>query len=249
MSSSAPSSGQAPAGDYFVNTRWTMVLAAGHKSSAQSDEALAELCRTYWYPLYAFVRRQGYSREDAEDLVQAFFARFLEKNYLEGLASEHGKFRAFLLACMKHFLANEWNRAHRQKRGGTIQVLSLDWQTADDRYHLEPPEVRSPDRLYDREWALTLLEQVLARLRDEYSAAGKGELFEHAKGFLMGRGQGSGHREAAAKLRMDEGAVRVAVHRMRSRYRHMLRQEIAQTLVDPAGTDVELRSLQEALKT
>ena len=150
MSSSLEEPAQ-PRGDYFVSTRWTLVLAAGHKSSPQSDHALAELCRIYWYPLYAFVRRQGHSREDAEDLVQAFFARFLEKNYLEGLSHERGKFRAFLLACVKHFLANEWDKASRQKRGGAAQHLSLDWQSAEEKYQLEPPDIASPDRLYDLE--------------------------------------------------------------------------------------------------
>jgi RNA polymerase sigma factor (sigma-70 family) len=248
MNSTEPRSSQDREGDYFVSTRWTVVLSAGRKSSAQSDEALGELCRTYWYPLYAFVRRQGHNREDAEDLVQAFFARFLEKNYLEGLSSERGKFRAFLLACVKHFLANEWDKAQRQKRGGTTQILSLDWQNADHRYRLEPPDLTSPDRLYDREWALALLEQVVVRLRKEYTAAGKGELFEHAKGFLMGWGEAATHRDAALKLNLDEGTVRVAVHRMRSRYRQTLREEITQTLSDPAGAEEELRSLQEALK-
>jgi len=248
MSSAASSLAQPAPGDYFASTRWTVVLSAGHKSSPQSDRALAELCRIYWYPLYAYVRKHGHSREDAEDLVQAFFARFLEKNYLEGLSSERGKFRAFLLACLKHFLANEWDKASRQKRGGTAQHLSLDWQSADERYQLEPQDLASPDRLYDREWAHALLERVLARLKQEYAAAGKAELFEHAKSSLMVRGEATPHVHAATELKMDAGALRVAVHRLRQRYRHTLEEEIAQTLSDPSSVKDELRSLQEALR-
>jgi RNA polymerase sigma factor (sigma-70 family) len=236
-------------GDYFANTRWTVVLSAGHKSSPRSDQALAELCRTYWYPLYAYVRRQGHSREDAEDLVQSFFARFLEKNYLDGVSSERGKFRAFLLACLKHFLANEWDKATRQKRGGTALRISLDWQNANQRYQLEPQDVASPDRLYDREWAQALLERVLARLKQEYTAAGKGDLFDHAKNSLMGTGEGAPHVEAAVELGLDAGALRVSVHRLRKRYRDTLKEEIAQTLSDPAAVQEELRSLKEALRS
>src|SRR5436190_22803005 len=152
--SQAPGSQAAPAGDYFVTTRWTVVLQAGRKSSPYSERALSELCQAYWYPLYAYVRRRGHSKEDAEDLTQAFFARFLEKNYLEGLSAERGKFRAFLLASLKHFLANEWDKAQCQKRGGGATHLSLDWQDADKRFHLDPPDPASPDKAFDREWAL-----------------------------------------------------------------------------------------------
>ena len=153
-------------------------------SSPQSDRALEELCRTYWYPLYAYVRRRGHAKEDAEDLTQAFFARFLEKNYLGGLAAERGKFRAFLLASLKHFLANEWDKAQRQKRGGGAPHLSLDWQDADGRFHLDPPDPATPEQIFDREWALALLERVVQRLRDECAVDGRATLFEQAKGFL-----------------------------------------------------------------
>jgi RNA polymerase sigma-70 factor (ECF subfamily) len=235
--------------DVFATTRWTVVLAAGRKSSPDSDRALAELCHTYWYPLYAYVRRQGHTREDAEDLVQAFFARFLEKNYLEGLDAERGKFRAFLLASLKHFLANEWDKANRQKRGGGAQHLSLDWHTADERFHLDPPDPSSPDLAFDREWALALLERVITRLLDECAAAGKAQLFEQARGYLMVGESAIPYPRAAEELQMDEGAVRVAVHRFRKRYRELLRDEIAQTLSDPAQVAEELRSLQAALAT
>lgn len=237
----------APAGDYFVTTRWTVVLHAGRKSSPQSDRALGELCQTYWYPLYAYVRRHGKTKEDAEDLVQAFFEKFLAKNYLEGLSAERGKFRAFLLASLKHFLANEWDKSQRQKRGGGVTHLSLDWQGADERFHLDPPDPRSPDRTFDREWALALLERVVVRLRDECAADGKAGLFEQAKGCLMVGESAIPYAEAAKTLGMDEGAVRVAVHRLRKRYRELLRDEIAQTLDDPAQVAEELRALQAAL--
>ncbi len=247
MTSNSSERENIPRGDYFVTTRWTVVIAAGRKSSPQSDRALGELCQIYWYPLYAYVRRQGHSREDAEDLVQAFFARFLEKNYLEKLSSERGKFRAFLLASLKHFLANEWDKSQRQKRGGGAQHLSLDWQSADERYHLDPPDPSSPDRTYDREWALALLDLVINRLRDECAADGKARLFEQAKGYLMVGQSAIPYPDAARALEMDEGAVRVAVHRLRKRYRELLRGEIAQTLTDPTQVEHELRSLQAAV--
>lgn len=244
--STSPDSTAARA-DVFVTTRWTLVLTAGHKSSPQSDRALAELCQTYWFPLYAYVRRQGKTKEDAEDLVQEFFARFLEKNYLDGLRAERGKFRAFLLASLKHFLANEWDKASRQKRGGGVLHLSLDWQSADERYQLEPRDSTSPDRLFDREWALALLERVIRRLGDECRRDGKDQLFEQARQFLMVGEQAIPYADAARALGTDEGAVRVAVHRLRKRYRELLREEIAQTLNDPAQVQEELRSLRAAL--
>jgi RNA polymerase sigma-70 factor (ECF subfamily) len=205
------------------------------------------LCQTYWYPLYAYVRRQGRTREDAEDLVQAFFTRFLGKNYLEGLSAERGKFRAFLLASLKHFLANEWDKANRRKRGGGVQHLSLDWQSADGRFHLEPRDSTSPDRLFDREWALALLERVISRLSSECLREGKQALFEQAKSFLMVGERSIAYAEAARVLGTDEGALRVAVHRLRKRYRELLREEIAQTLNDQMQVQEELRSLQAAL--
>jgi RNA polymerase sigma-70 factor (ECF subfamily) len=250
MSSPDPASSTSerdPRADVFVTTRWTVVLSAGRKSSPQSDRALGELCQTYWYPLYAYVRRQGHTKEDAEDLVQAFFARFLEKNYLEGLSAERGKFRAFLLASLKHFLANEWDKSQRQKRGGGVTHLSLDWQSADERFHFDPPDPSSPDKIFDREWALALLERVVTRLRDECGAEGKAALFEQARGYLMVGEKAIPYAEAAQALGLDEGAVRVAVHRLRKRYRELLRDEIAQTLDDRTQVTEELCSLQAAL--
>jgi RNA polymerase sigma-70 factor (ECF subfamily) len=230
-------------GDVFATTRWTVVLAAGNRSAPQADVALEELCRTYWYPLYAYIRRHGRSREDAEDLTQAFFARLLEKNYLEGISSDKGKFRSFLLVAVKHFLANEWDHAHRQKRGGGVNPLSLDWQDADTRYQINPADNLSPDKLYDRAWAVTMLERVITRLRDENNADGKAKIYDQLKTFLMIGKSEIPYAQAAAALELSEGAVRVAIHRLRRRYRELLREEIAQTLSDPAQAEEEMQAL------
>jgi RNA polymerase sigma factor (sigma-70 family) len=238
------SSGQSSApGDIFATTHWTVVLAAGKRSSPEASRALEELCKTYWFPLYAYVRRRGHAKADAEDLVQAFFARLLAKNFLAGLDSEKGKFRAFLLAALKHFLANEWDKAQAQKRGGGAAHLSLDWQTADTKFQVAAQNEPSPDKAFDREWALALLARVIERLQKECAAEGKGKLFEQLKTFLMaGKGE-SAQAEVARTLGMEEGAVRVAVHRLRKRYRELLRAEIANTLSDAAMVDEEMRAL------
>lgn len=232
-----------PPRGYFATTRWTVVLAAGDRSSPQADTALEELCRTYWYPLYAYVRRHGHSREDAEDLTQSFFARFLQKNYLERLRAGEGRFRAFLLASLKHYLANEWDRSRRLKRGGGVPLLSLDWEEAETRYSIDPCDQLSPDKLFDRAWAVTLLERVIGRLREENADEEKASLFKELKAYLMvGRGE-IPYAQAATALSMTEGAVRVAVHRLRRRYRELLREEISQTLSDPAQAEEEMRAL------
>ena len=219
------------------------MLAAGKRHTPQSDTALEELCRIYWFPLYAYVRRRGYTKEDAEDLTQAFFARFLAKNYLEGLSAERGRFRAFLLASLKHFLINEWKKSQRQKRGGGEKLLSLDWQTADTKFQVAAANEPSPEKAFDREWALALLAHVIERLREECELEGKGKQFEQLKIFLTaGKGTLS-HADAARSLGMDETAVRVTVHRLRKRYRQLLRDEIAQTLSDPSQVAEEIRAL------
>jgi RNA polymerase sigma factor (sigma-70 family) len=233
-------------GDVFATTSWTVVVAAGGRGSPSADVALEELCRTYWYPLYAYVRHQGHSPEHAEDLTQEFFARFLAKNYLAGLDSNRGRFRAFLLASLKHFLANEWDRSQRQKRGGGATLLSLDYQGADTRYQIDPPDNLSPDKLYDRAWATTLLERVINRLREETKAEGRATQFEQLKSYLMVGTDNIPYAKAAAALEMSEGAVRVVVHRLRRRYRELLQQEIVQTLADPAQAEEEMRSLMAA---
>jgi RNA polymerase sigma factor (sigma-70 family) len=230
-------------GDVFATTHWTVVLAAGRRQTPQSALALEELCRTYWFPLYAYVRRRGHAKAEAEDLTQAFFARLLEKNFLANLHSEKGKFRAFLLAALKHFLANEWDKSQRQKRGGGRPPLSLDWQSADTKFQIAAANAPSPDKAFDREWALALLAKVIERLQRECAAEGKAKLFEQLKTFLMAGGGDPAQAEVAKALGLEEGAVRVAIHRLRKRYRALLRAEIAQTLSDPAMVDEEMRAL------
>jgi RNA polymerase sigma factor (sigma-70 family) len=230
-------------GDVFATTHWTVVLAAGRRSTPQSDRALEELCRAYWFPLYAYVRRRGHTKEDAEDLTQAFFAAFLKRNYLEKLSAERGRFRAFLLASLKHFLANEWDKSQRQKRGGGLTCVSLDWQTADTQFQIAATNEPSPDKAFDREWALALLGRVIERLQKECDADGRAKQFEQLKIFLTAGKGALSHANAARALGMDETAVRVAVHRLRKRYRQLLRDEITQTLSDPAQVDEEIRAL------
>jgi len=239
----AATSGTALRADVFATTRWTVVLAARGKPAPAADAAMAELCRTYWYPLYTYVRRRGYHREDAEDLTQGFFARLLERNYLDTVRSDKGRFRAFLLAALKHYLANEWDRAGRLKRGGGGVHISLDWQEADTRYGHELADPLTPDRAYDRAWAVTLLERVIARLQEENAREGKAVLFETLKPFLTVGRKAIPHAEAAAALGMAEATVRVVVHRLRHRYRELLREEICQTLTDPGQVDDEMRAL------
>jgi RNA polymerase sigma-70 factor (ECF subfamily) len=230
-------------GDVFATTHWTVVLAAGRRHTPQADGALEELCRTYWFPLYAYVRRRGHTKEDAEDLVQAFFARFLEKNYLAGLSAERGRFRAFLLASLKHFLINQWKKSQRLKRGGGEVNLSLDWETADTKFQVASTSEPSPDQAFDREWALALLAKVIERLQTECAADGKGKLFAQLKNFLTAGKSETAQTEVAQALGMEEGSVRVAIHRLRKRYRALLRDEIAQTLADDSQVDAEMRAL------
>jgi RNA polymerase sigma factor (sigma-70 family) len=221
----------------FAATRWTVVLTAGQGQS----RALEELCRTYWYPLYAYVRRRGYEAHEAEDLTQEFFARLLTKNYLADVEREKGKFRSFLLASLKHFLANEWDKARAQKRGGGQTFVSLDAET---RYRQEPADELSADKLLDRQWALALLDLVLTRLEAETDAT----QFAALKSFLTADKDTIPYAEVAGKLRTTEGAVKVAVHRLRKRYRALLREEIAHTVAGPAEVDEEIRHLFAAFR-
>ncbi|NUQ62226.1 MAG: sigma-70 family RNA polymerase sigma factor [Pirellulales bacterium] len=231
----------------FDATRWTLVLsAAGGTHTPSSAAAMAELCAIYWYPLYAFIRRRGHDAHEAEDLVQEFFARLLVKDFLAGVSPEKGRFRSFLLAAFKHFLANEYDRAGAQKRGGARTVIALDALGADSRWRLEPADTLTPEKLFERRWALAVLEQVLARLQAEMTAAGKGPLYEALKEFLGGEGRDT-YAEVGTKLGMSSGAVKVAVHRLRRRWRQVLREEIAQTVADPAEIDAEIRYLLSCL--
>ena len=243
MTTESPES-QAP-GDIFATTHWTVVLAAGQRHTPQSDHALEELCRTYWFPLYAYVRRRGHTKEDAEDLTQAFFARFLTKNYLAGLSAERGRFRAFLLAALKNFLANEWDKSQRIKRGGGAEILSLDDADAETRYQLEATPETSPEAVFDRGWAQALLAAVFAQLHRELTESGDLERYEVVKPFLLG-GEGS-YAEAATKLGITETGVRSVVHRFRKRFRELIRAEIANTVSGAEEIDAEVRYLFTAL--
>jgi RNA polymerase sigma-70 factor (ECF subfamily) len=236
-----PSSGEG--GAQFTTTHWSVVLVAGGRISPQADEALQFLCRAYWYALYAFVRRQGYSVTDAQDLTQEFFAQFLEKKYIERAAPERGRFRTFLLACVKNFLANEWDRAHTVKRGAAYEIISWDDRIAENRFLSEPATGVSPEDAFEKRWAGMLLEQVLLRLREEFVADGKIEAFEALKKFLWGADSSVSYAELSAQLGLSEGAARVAVHRFRHRYRELLRRGVADTVADPKDVDDELRHL------
>jgi RNA polymerase sigma factor (sigma-70 family) len=230
----------------FNETHWTMVLAAGQKDS-RAKAALEELCRIYWYPLYAFVRRQGHGRSDAEDLTQEFFARLLARDDLASVEREKGKFRSFLLASMKHFLANEWDRAQAQKRGGGKRILSIDLEDSEMKYAMEPTHVMTPDKLYDRRWAMTVLEQVLVKLKNEMRAEGKTDQFEQMKVFLAGSSGELRYAKVAENLGLSEAAVKTAVHRLRNRYRRLLIAEIADTVETQQDVEQELRHLLAAL--
>jgi RNA polymerase sigma-70 factor (ECF subfamily) len=227
----------------FATTHWSVVMTAGKGDSAQAADALGQLCRTYWYPLYAFVRRQGHGAQDAEDLTQEFFARFLAKEYFGRADPALGRFRSFLLACLKNFLLEQGRQARRLKRGGGQTVISLDSRSAEERYGSEPMDPMTPEQVYERRWALTLLETVLARLGEEQSTAGKGQVFTQLKEHLWGEAGETGYAEKAVHLGMTEGAVKVAVHRLRRRLRDLLREEVAHTVATGDDIDEELRHL------
>jgi RNA polymerase sigma-70 factor (ECF subfamily) len=212
-------------------------------TSAQAQAALEKLCQTYWYPIYLFIRRQGYSVHDAQDLTQEFFARLLEKNWIAHADRSRGRFRSFLLLVLKRFLAVQWRRANAQKRAGNLHCLPLLLDTAETRYTREPADTRTPEQAYEKQWALTILEMVLSRLRSEYEQYGRGRLFDALKPCLTGSRDSQPYAALAATLDMSEGAVKVAVHRLRERYRERLRTEIAGTVASPADVELELRHL------
>jgi len=226
----------------FVTTHWSVILSAGD-SSAEVNEALQQLCQAYWYPLYAYVRRQGRSVTDAQDLTQEFFARFLERKYLRLADRNRGRFRNFLLTSLKHFLINEWTKLAREKRGGGLRVFSLDEEQAEARFNHEPAVELPPDTLYDRGWANTLLDRALSSLRAEFEKAGKLSVFDQFKPQLLTGDLAASYADLARSLDMTEGAVRVAVHRLRQRFGELLRAEVAQTVSTPAEVNEELRYL------
>ena len=207
---------------------------------------MAELCRIYWYPLYAYIRRRGHDNHAAEDLTQEFFARLLAHDFLASVDRRKGKFRAFLLACVKHFLADQWDHVQAQKRGGGQRVISLDGLDAEARYRLEPADELTPEKLFEKQWALAVLERVLARLEGESAAGGKASLFAVLKETLSGSRPGD-YAEFAVRLGMSEGAVKVAVHRLRHRYRELVREEIADTVACPEEIEGEIRYLLSCL--
>ncbi|MBM3881769.1 MAG: sigma-70 family RNA polymerase sigma factor [Verrucomicrobia bacterium] len=227
----------------FATTHWSVVLAAGQSADAQASAALEQLCRTYWYPLYAYVRRRGFRHEDAQDLTQAFFAHLLRKDFLGGVGPEKGRFRSFLLACLKHFLVDEWEKARTAKRGGNCPALSLDMEKAEERYQLEARVEADPESLFERRWALDLLERVLDRLRHEAAGSGRTAVFAELECCLLGDRPAETYAQLGSRLGLSETAVKVTVHRLRQRYRELLREEVAHTVTRPEEVDDELRYL------
>ncbi|HNY27360.1 MAG TPA: sigma-70 family RNA polymerase sigma factor [Candidatus Sumerlaeota bacterium] len=231
----------------FATTRWTLVLNSGdERGTARAEQAIEELCRIYWYPIYVFIRRRGVQRDDAEDLTQAFFTRLLEKGTLAAARRERGRFRSFILATLKHFLADERDRRRAIKRGGG-RVLSLEWEAADVRYRIEPVDAMTPEKVFERKWALSLIERAIERLGEECRAAGQEHLFACLGPCIGGEGAAVSYARLAESLGMTEGAVKVTVHRLRKRYRQHLREEIAHTVERPDEIEEELRYLKQIL--
>ena len=234
--------------EQFNTTHWSVVLAAGQTDSVETSQALQRLCGAYWYPLYCYVRRAGHTPEDAQDLTQEFFARLLEKNYLALARREQGRFRSFLLTSLKNFLTNEYHRNTRLKRGGTQPMISCDTADAENRYVAEPIDAATPETLYEQRWALALLENALARLRDEYAARDAGPVFDLLKVYVWGERNAASYTDIAAQLDLTEEAVKKAVQRLRHRYRDMLRTEIAHTVTTAAEVEEELQHLVRLLR-
>jgi len=240
-----PHSVPGPGNAGFASTQWSLVLAARDGGAPEAEAAMGALCATYWRPLYAYVRRSGRSVEDAQDLTQSFFSHLLEKDGLQHVEPARGKFRAFLLASLKNFITNQWRHEHAAKRGGFARFLSVaDLTRAEDHYASEFTTPESPERVYERNWALTLLQRTMQRLTDEFAAAGKSHVFELLRPQLTGDHDGAPYAEVAAALGMSEVAVRVTVHRMRGRFRDLLQQEVAQTLADPG----DARAIEEEMR-
>lgn len=243
--SSSTSSSEPPRS--FPHTRWSVVLAATQKNASESAAALESLCRAYWFPLYAYVRHCGKSHHDAQDLTQEFFRRLLEKRWLESADREKGRLRTFLIVALKHFMSHEWRRASAQRRGGGQAQVSFDTEFAESRYAADPSAELAADETFDKQWALTLLDLTVNQLRAEFAAAGKSGDFEALKGCLMAARGAIDYAAVAARLDVNEAAARVAVHRLRKRFRTIYREEISQTLANEADVDGELRHLAAAL--
>lgn len=230
----------------FVTTHWSVVLTAGRSDTTRAQNALARLCQTYWHPLYAYVRRRGHSPEDAQDLTQSFFAFLLKHNAVSTVSPDKGRFRSFLLASLNHFLLDEWDKARAQKRGAG-KIVSLDTESAETWLRQQPSKGLSPEKAYELRWAVTLLEQVYQRLESEHRQQGKAELFDTLRTTLAGPGNSAPYSELASRLGLNDGAVKVAVHRLRQRYRTLLRETIAETVANDTEVEEELRYLMRVL--
>jgi RNA polymerase sigma-70 factor (ECF subfamily) len=231
----------------FVTTHWSVVLATAGDSSEAAQAALERLCQTYWYPLYVYLLRRGYAATDAEDLVQEFFYRLIQREGFSVATPERGRFRSFLLASLNHFAANQWKQAHRLKRGGGAIFVPLEKETAESRYASEPAHEMTPERVFDRRWALTVIEQGLKQLREEYCSRGKAGIFEGLKMYITGEEGTPAYSQVAARLGKSEEAIKMAVSRLRQRYREIIRAEVARTVENPADVENELSALLSAL--
>jgi RNA polymerase sigma factor (sigma-70 family) len=244
---SAGCDGDFAAAAVFATTHWSTVLTAGREHSPQSEQALDRLCRSYWYPIYAFVRRHDHSPADAQDLTQEFFFQLLKRGDLAGVQPGRGRFRWFLLAALKHFLANEWHKLQTQKRGGDRTIISFDTLSAESRYRLAQSRDLSPEVLYERSWALTLLDQARERLCGEYANSGKTERFQLLEQFLPGEQSDLSYAEAGQQLALTESAIKSEVYRLKKRYRTLLRTGVAHTVAAPEEIDDEIRYLAKLL--
>lgn len=242
---STTSSAESPGS--FATTHWSVVVAAGQRDTPRAIAALEKLCRSYWYPLYAHVRRRGYSVEDAQDLTQEFFARLLDGRWLARADQARGRFRTFLLTALERFLVNEWHKDRALKRGAGQRPVPIQLEAAETRYGVEPADERTPEQAFEYRWALTLLEEVMRQLETEFLGAGQGDAFAALKPCLVVAPAPESYPALAARLGMEEGAVRVAVHRLRQRYRELLRAEIAHTVDSPGEIDAEMRHLYQVL--
>jgi RNA polymerase sigma factor (sigma-70 family) len=231
----------------FRTTHWSVVLQAGGQTPEGSAAALEKLCRTYWYPLYGYVRRRGHDADQAQDLTQEFFAQLLGRRFLDSVGPEKGKFRSFLIASMNNFLANEWDKSRSVKRGGRATVLSLDDGEAEQRFLREPADEATPEKIFERRWAETVLQQVMDKLREEVSASGRPERFDLLKDFLIRDSAKVSYAEVAEKLGLSVSATTSAIFRLRTRFRDLFREEIAQTVATPGEVDEEIRHLISAL--
>lgn len=231
----------------FATTRWSLVVAAGQRSSPDAEAALETLCNAYWFPLYAYVRLRGHNANDARDLTQEFFTRLLEKDFLKTADPDRGRFRSFLLTVLKRFLSKEHEKEQTLKRGGGLRKLSIDFDSGEQRIRIEPATSATPESIFEKQWALTLLERVLGRLEVDYRNSGRGDLFESCRGYLTGSAGAPPYAETAQGLGLTEGALKVAVHRMRKQYREKLSEEVAQTVSSTEDVEDEIRSLMKAV--